>query len=150
LAGLPSIAIRPKENAIDFLLICGLFFGIPTWYMIWASGWRQLTDLYEAGSLDGLISEGSYRLVRCRSKYTTVVVALEIYPSGLWLKVPFPLKLFVSSVLIPWEKIRLGQTRPLFGRGVSVEIADWPCHMELGGNAGKAVRGKLEATWPHD
>jgi len=125
------------------LVIIGLFIGLPIYYMVWASGWPTLQDIYKIKTLDGLISGGSYRLVYCRSRWIWLLIALEIYPTGLWLRNSFPLNIFMPSVLIPWEGLTLAQSRAWIFSGTRLQVSGWPYSIEILGRAGRAVREKV-------
>jgi hypothetical protein len=132
-------------DALSALLALGIVVGLGTCLTVWASGWLNLADLYETKCLDGLISDGSYRVVRCKISLTSLVMAIESYPAGLLLRTPFPLRLVLSSVLIAWEKVSLGKSSALFFSGTRLQVAGWPHTLEVFGGAGKAIQKKLQA-----
>ena len=132
------------EHPIFGLLILCIFFGVPIYCMTSGSGWSLLQELYQARTLEGLISEGSYRLVHCKSRWLWLTLAVEIYPTGLWLRIGFPLNVFMRSVLLPWESLSVVPSRALIFRGTALRVEGWPYHIEILGRPGKAIRRKLE------
>ncbi|MBR8375803.1 hypothetical protein KDW20_08480 [Burkholderia cenocepacia] len=133
-------------DIVRFFIVAIVFYGSGIEAMRWLSGWKEL-EPYAASrtAANGKqISNGSYRWVTCRSKWTRFSVAVELYPRHLWLRPSFPLNLRLPAICIPWDAINASQKELFLSRTVTLRIQGSSTVLRFGGTVGQRILAEVE------
>lgn len=133
-------------NTLNFLAIAFAFFGSWIYAMRWLAGWARLQTLYaiKPDALTEQISNGSFRWVGCRLRWTSIAVAIELYPKGLFLRPYFPLNMALHAVCIPWPAIDAHNRQTLLGRKTTLQIDGYPWPIHILGHPGLVIKEHLQ------
>lgn len=137
------------RNMLDtarFFFVAIVFFGSWLEAMRWLSGWKSL-EPYETNrdaTNERPFSNGSYRWVSCRAKWTRFTVAVELYPQYLWLRPSFPLNLRLPAICVPWDAINASQREMFFSRTVTLRIHGCSTGLRFFGAVGQRILTEVE------
>jgi hypothetical protein len=134
-------------NTLNFLAIAFAFFGTWMYVMRWLAGWARLQTLYavKPNTLTEQISNGSFRWVGCRLRWTSITVAIELYPKGLFLRPSFPLNMALHAVCIPWPAIDAYNHQTLLSRKTTLQIDGYPWPLHILGHPGSVIEAHIQA-----
>ncbi|MCA8017977.1 hypothetical protein [Burkholderia metallica] len=133
-------------NTARFIFVVVVYFGSFLEIVRWLSGWKDF-EPYESSrdtSNERQISNGSYRWVSCRIKWTAFTVAVELYPRHLWLRPGFPLNLRLPAISIPWDAIDASQGGTFITRTVAVRIHGCSTGLRFYGAVGQRILAEVE------
>ena len=131
------VALTPAMIALGIIVVAVAWL-VMLWIAICymfskASGWSRLQQLYQTGAFHGSISSVSGRLGRSRFRGALFAGAA---PSGLYLKLAAPFRMFARPVLVPWHDITVS---PPSADPISLITFDIP-------NAGTSLRVRQDVA----
>lgn len=134
------------ENPVNMLLVFGLMFG--SWILLirWLTGWSKLESKFrcERDSLNTQISQGSFRWVHSRVRFTELGLAVELYPAFLWLRPGFPLTFGMKAICVPWHQIEdVKLKKSILGTGATLNLGEWVPPIYIRGEAGKRIHASF-------
>ncbi|MCA7949010.1 hypothetical protein LGM43_01845 [Burkholderia seminalis] len=133
-------------DTVRFFFVVIVFFGSGLQVVRWLSGWKDL-ERYKTrrdAPNERPISNGSYRWVSCRVKWTSFSVAVELYPQHLWIRPGFPLNLRLPAISIPWDAISASQGKIFLLRTVTLRIRGCSTGLRFYGAVGKRILAEVE------
>ncbi len=141
-----TLTPRNMLDIVRFIIVAIVFYGSGIEAMRWLSGWKELEPYVASRNApDGRqVSNGSYRWVSCRSKWTRFAVAVELYPQHLWLRPGFPLNLRLPAICIPWDAINASQKEVFLSRTVTLRIQGCSTSLRFCGAVGQRILAEVE------
>jgi hypothetical protein len=129
-------------KALTFSLAWIAVLALAIAIMRWMTRWSVLEGIYshnEDASHDET-SDGSYRGVSASIGYTRLALAVEIYPSTLWLKPALPIGLGLRPVSIPWlDIVDARMQRRWLGNVTTLKLKNTDIALHIKGRAGKHI-----------
>jgi hypothetical protein len=121
------------------ILLCALLL---SWSIISAirffRTWWRLRDRFpDSQRGTDMISDGSFRLVRMSMRTMSISVAVEFYPSALWIRPSFPLGAALRGLFIPWTSLQATTGKFLWFDFASLWIDGSDYRLRIGGKAKK-------------
>lgn len=132
---------------MSILIAFVLLFGGGALLMRLLSGWGQLEKRFKCRDdlLNGQISRGSFRWVGSRFRFIQLVLAVEIYPTYLWLRPSFPLNLALKPICIPWKAIQETEvTRNILRSKATVGVEGCSFSIQIYGTPGLRIHAAAE------
>jgi hypothetical protein len=129
-------------ESINFLSSLVLLFGGGLFLDRWLSGWGQLEKVYKCNENpnNNQILRGSRRWARSQIRFTEMWLAVELYPSGLWLRPFFPFNIGLKALCIPWEAIQCAErNRNFFRLSATLHVERCPFPIRIFGKAGVEI-----------
>jgi hypothetical protein len=133
-------------KTLAFSLALIVVLGLAIAAMRWMTRWSVLEGIYlhNDDTVHDETSDGSYRGVSASMGYTRLALAVEIYPSTLWLKPAFPIGAGMRPVAIPWIDIVDARMRKRWlGNVTTLKLKNVDIALHIKGRAGKHI---LEAA----
>jgi hypothetical protein len=127
------------------LLLCALLL---SWSIIctirFFRTWLRLRDRFPDSQVGtDVISDGSFRLVRMSMRTISISVAVELYPSALWIRPSFPLGAALRGLFIPWTSLQATTGKFLWFDFVGLRIDGSDYRLRIGGKAGRGITQKI-------
>ncbi len=137
---------RNMLNTARFIFVVVVFFGSWLEAVRWLSGWKDLESYASSRgtSNERQISNGPYRWVPCRIRWTALTVAVELYPQHLWLRPSFPLNLRCPAISIPWDAIDASHGETFITRTVTLHIYGCSTALRFCGVVGQRILAEVE------
>ena len=132
-------------DAIKLIAMLFLLFGGGFVLMNWLTGWQVLQTRYActSGGTSSQISQGSFRWVTLRLRWSSLIAAVELYPRFLWLRPSFPLNLFLHTVCIPWSAMKASKKTGLFFSTTVLEVQGYQWRIRIRGRPGREIAKKI-------
>jgi hypothetical protein len=127
------------------VLLCALllFWSIICTIRFFRAWWSLRGRFPDSHFGTDVISEGSFRWVRMSMRSISISVAVELYPSGLWMRPSFPLGAALRGLFIPWTSLHASAGKFLWFDFTRLQIDGGDYRLRIGGNAGRAIAQKM-------
>jgi len=121
------------------LVTClGAFIGLCRWRTPWSILERHYPS--DSGIDRQESSTASYHGATASISHVRLALAIEIYPSGLWIKPMMPHGLIMKPVSIPWSKIeRVTRKEGWLGGATEFNVASFNPAIRIKGKAGARI-----------
>lgn len=121
------------------LVMClGAFIGLCRWLTHWSILERHYVS--DRGIDRQEASIGSYHGATASISLVKLALAIEIYPSGLWIKPMIPHGLIMKPLSIPWSKIeKVARQESWLGGATRFNVVDFSPAITIKGKAGARI-----------